>query len=57
MAIATPTVTDLAFDMDIDVYDAMRTCGCIGKTICDDCWNEFIVPAVKITDRVIREKY
>ena len=52
-----PVATDLAFDVDLDQYDHLRTCGCKGKSICDLCWIEFIVPAVQIIDKVIREGY
>lgn len=52
-----PKATDLAFDIDMDVYDKERTCGCKGKMICRECWNDFIVPAVEIIDDFIRKTY
>lgn len=53
---AKVAMTDLAFDVDMDSYDDLRTC-CSGKEICDECWTEIIVPVVELIDRVMRESY
>lgn len=50
-------MTDLIFDIDMDTYDDYRKCGCEGKQICDDCWREFIVPAVTLMETMLRETY
>lgn len=51
---AVPQLTDLIFDIDMDAYDEYRLCGCEGKQICDDCWYEFIVPAVTLIDNMMK---
>ena len=39
-------------DIDLDTYDAIRTC-CSGPTLCQLCWC-FLSIAVKVIDRALR---
>lgn len=29
---------ELIFDLDMDEYDPVRQCDCIGREVCEDCW-------------------
>ena len=41
----------LVFDFDIDAYNHIRMCKCNkGKTVCNDCWKEIMIPAMKELD-------
>lgn len=45
-------LAELKFDIDLDQYDDVRLC-CQGKKMCSECWQEFIVPAVRFIHSVL----
>ncbi|UJG41984.1 MAG: DNA primase catalytic subunit PriS [Candidatus Heimdallarchaeum aukensis] len=47
---------ELIFDLDIDEYDEVRTCGCKGDEYCIDCWS-LIQDAVIFIEKTMREDF
>ncbi len=47
---------ELIFDLDINEYDPVRTCGCKGKNACNICWG-LLQDASRIIDETLREDF
>lgn len=47
---------EFIFDLDIDEYDLVRTCGCSGDMYCVDCWS-LIQDAAIFIDKTMREDF
>jgi len=49
----------LVFDVDIDEYDELRSCKCKGHRykVCDDCWEEFMQPAIRYLNQELTETF
>jgi DNA primase small subunit len=47
---------ELVFDLDMDEYDPIRTCGCVGREVCEICWKLMQV-AADIIDDTLREDF
>ncbi|MHA1305623.1 MAG: DNA primase catalytic subunit PriS, partial [Candidatus Heimdallarchaeaceae archaeon] len=47
---------ELIFDLDIDEYDLVRTCGCQGDEFCVECWT-LIQDAVIFLEETMREDF
>jgi len=47
---------EFIFDIDIDEYDLVRTCGCRGDQYCLDCWS-LVQDAVKFLDETMKEDF
>lgn len=47
---------ELIFDLDLDDYNPVRRCKCIGKDVCEDCWGLMQEAAVILTD-TLREDF
>lgn len=47
---------EFIFDIDIDEYDLIRTCGCKGDTYCEDCWG-LIQDASIFIDKTMKEDF
>ena len=47
---------EFIFDLDIDEYDLVRTCGCSGDSYCSDCWS-LIQDAVIFIDETMKEDF
>lgn len=47
---------ELVFDIDLDMYDSVRTCGCKGATkLCEICWEHVKTAAVFINGTLVED--
>lgn len=46
---------ELIFDLDLDDYNPVRTCKCVGKDVCEDCWGLMQEAADIINDTLIED--
>ncbi|MHA2252162.1 MAG: DNA primase catalytic subunit PriS [Candidatus Kariarchaeaceae archaeon] len=44
---------ELIFDLDLDEYDPVRTCDCVGKSVCEICWG-LMQEAAIVMDETLR---
>ena len=47
---------ELIFDLDINEYDPVRTCGCKGREMCEICWG-LVQDAAKIIDETLEIEF
>ena len=47
---------EFIFDLDIDEYDLVRSCGCKGDEYCRDCWS-LVQDAVLFIDETMKEDF
>ena len=47
---------EFIYDIDIDEYDLVRTCGCAGDQYCKDCWS-LIQEAAMFIDQTMKEDF
>ena len=47
---------EFIYDIDIDEYDLVRTCGCHGDVYCKDCWS-LVQEAAIFIDKTMKEDF
>ena len=47
---------ELVFDLDANEYDPVRTCGCQGKKVCENCW-VLLQDAAEIINETLKEDF
>ncbi|MHA2357775.1 MAG: DNA primase small subunit domain-containing protein [Candidatus Heimdallarchaeaceae archaeon] len=47
---------EFIFDIDIDEYDLVRTCGCLGDQYCKECWS-LVQDAAIFIDKTMKDDF